>query len=92
MSGSSELSAIVAHLAGMGCVVETFSPLPGVKGLIVGRMGMNYLFLLVPETMMRVDRGLEKWIKQWRGQVQVVSTVEEMQNAMLVFDTSYLTC
>lgn len=75
-------SAIVAALRQHGASVQCLHTIgKGVPDLLVGWQGRNYLLEIKdnskPPSARRLTPDEEQWHLEWRGQVQVVSSVEE---------------
>lgn len=73
---------IVAALEGVGCSVTSLAPMGGgIPDLLVGRQGRNYLLeVKVEGETLTPAQG--KWGAAWRGQAQVVRTVDEALSAV----------
>lgn len=68
---------IVQALERTGCVVQDLSAVgQGCPDLLVSKLGVNIL-LEVKMPKGKLNSRQEKWHKEWKGQVTVVTSVEE---------------
>lgn len=71
---------IVVALRGAGCVVQLIQGAnrqAGVPDLLVGHKGRNYLLEVKRPKLGRLSVAQLAFVRGWRGQVAVVTTVEE---------------
>jgi hypothetical protein len=71
---------IIQALRGIGASVQDLSQLGrGVPDLLVGYKERNYLIEIknCDDRAPRLTESEESWIRQWRGQVAVITTIED---------------
>jgi len=76
---------IVRALRAIGCTVQDLSQLgKGTPDLLCGFRNQNYLIEVKSgDRAPRLTHCEEKWIHQWRGQVAVITTIEDAIEVIL---------
>ena len=69
---------IVAALRRVGCSVQSLADVGrGVPDLLVARGGKNLLMEIKRERGGRLTLVQKQWLREWRGSVYIIRTVEE---------------